>query len=54
MSSRTSIIGAGAWGTAVAKVIAEKGIDVVIWALEEETSFTIPSMSLFYTAILIL
>ena len=37
MPIKTAIIGAGAWGTAVAKVIAEKGKDVVIWSLEEDT-----------------
>ncbi|MDR2808266.1 MAG: NAD(P)-dependent glycerol-3-phosphate dehydrogenase [Spirochaetaceae bacterium] len=30
------VLGAGAWGTAMAKVIAEKGNSVVIWALEQE------------------
>jgi glycerol-3-phosphate dehydrogenase (NAD(P)+) len=37
MSAIIAVIGAGAWGTAVAKVIAEKGKEVVIWSLEEET-----------------
>jgi glycerol-3-phosphate dehydrogenase (NAD(P)+) len=37
MAARTAVIGAGAWGTAVAKVIAEKGKDVVIWSFEEDT-----------------
>jgi glycerol-3-phosphate dehydrogenase (NAD(P)+) len=37
MSAEIAVIGAGAWGTAVAKVIAEKGKDVVIWCREEET-----------------
>ena len=37
MIPQIAIIGAGAWGTAVAKVIADKGKDVVIWALEKET-----------------
>ena len=37
MTAQTAVIGAGAWGTAVAKVIAEKGYEVVIWSLEEET-----------------
>ena len=36
MSAQIAVIGAGAWGTAVAKVIAEKGKDVVIWSLEED------------------
>jgi glycerol-3-phosphate dehydrogenase (NAD(P)+) len=37
MEGQVAIIGAGAWGTAVAKVIAEKGKNVVIWAFEEST-----------------
>ena len=37
MAAQTAVIGAGAWGTAVAKVIAEKGKDVVIWSFEEDT-----------------
>ncbi|MCL1931348.1 MAG: NAD(P)-dependent glycerol-3-phosphate dehydrogenase [Treponema sp.] len=36
MTAQTAVIGAGAWGTAVAKVIADKGKDVVIWSLEED------------------
>jgi len=36
MSAKTAVIGAGAWGTAVAKVIADKGIEVVVWSLEED------------------
>jgi glycerol-3-phosphate dehydrogenase (NAD(P)+) len=31
------MLGAGAWGTTVAKVIADKGNDVAIWAHEPET-----------------
>jgi len=37
MSAKTAVIGAGAWGTAIAKVIAEKDKDVVIWCNEEST-----------------
>ena len=37
MKPQIAIIGAGAWGTALAKVISEKGKDVIIWAFEEET-----------------
>ncbi|MCL2478283.1 MAG: NAD(P)-dependent glycerol-3-phosphate dehydrogenase [Treponema sp.] len=37
MPAKTAIIGAGAWGTAVAKVIADKGKEVVIWSREEKT-----------------
>lgn len=38
MSAKVGVLGAGAWGTAVAKVIAEKGIDVDIWSHESETA----------------
>jgi glycerol-3-phosphate dehydrogenase (NAD(P)+) len=37
MGARIAVLGAGAWGTAIAKVIAEKGKDVAIWCLEETT-----------------
>jgi len=36
MTAQTAVIGAGAWGTAVAKVIADKGKDIVVWSLEED------------------
>ncbi len=35
--SSIGVIGAGAWGTAVAKALAENGHDVTLWALEAET-----------------
>jgi glycerol-3-phosphate dehydrogenase (NAD(P)+) len=44
MDSRVAVIGAGAWGTAVAKVIAENKIaagqteDVMLWARKKETA----------------
>ncbi len=38
MSSNIGVIGAGAWGTAVAKVIADKGHKVDIWSHEESTT----------------
>lgn len=38
MSAKIGIIGAGAWGTAVAKVIADKGHAVDIWSHEESTA----------------
>ena len=38
MSIQTAILGAGAWGTAIAKIIAEKGKEVVIWSFEDETT----------------
>lgn len=34
--SRVGVIGSGAWGTAVAKTLADKGHDVCMWALEPE------------------
>jgi glycerol-3-phosphate dehydrogenase (NAD(P)+) len=37
MSAQIGVLGAGAWGTAVAKVIAEKGNEVTIWSYEDET-----------------
>jgi len=38
MRSTVAVIGAGAWGTTVAKVIADKGHDVVLWCYEKETA----------------
>jgi len=37
MTAQTAVIGAGAWGTAVAKVIADKEKNVILWSLEEDT-----------------
>jgi glycerol-3-phosphate dehydrogenase (NAD(P)+) len=37
MDAQIAVLGAGAWGTAIAKVIAEKGKSVVIWSFEEAT-----------------
>ena len=36
MDTKIAILGAGAWGTAVAKVIAEKGKDVIVWSFEND------------------
>ena len=36
--ARIGVIGAGAWGTAMAKVLAEKGHAVSLWAREPETA----------------
>ena len=36
MSERIGVIGAGAWGTALAKVLAECGHEVTLWCLESE------------------
>ncbi|MDR3020473.1 MAG: NAD(P)-dependent glycerol-3-phosphate dehydrogenase [Treponema sp.] len=37
MKAQIAVLGAGAWGTAIAKVIADKEKDVVIWSFEEDT-----------------
>ncbi len=37
MGTRVCIIGAGAWGTAVAKIIADKDIEVRLWSYEKDT-----------------
>ncbi|HEX7669140.1 MAG TPA: 2-dehydropantoate 2-reductase N-terminal domain-containing protein, partial [Polyangiaceae bacterium] len=34
--SRVSVIGAGAWGTALAKVLGEKGYPVRLWTRRDE------------------
>jgi glycerol-3-phosphate dehydrogenase (NAD(P)+) len=34
--SKVGILGAGAWGTAIGKAIADKGHDVVLWSFERE------------------
>jgi glycerol-3-phosphate dehydrogenase (NAD(P)+) len=38
MNAQIAVLGAGAWGTAIAKVIAEKGNDAVIWSYEKEVN----------------
>jgi glycerol-3-phosphate dehydrogenase (NAD(P)+) len=38
MAERIGVIGAGAWGTALAKVLSECGHDVAIWCNEQETA----------------
>jgi glycerol-3-phosphate dehydrogenase (NAD(P)+) len=35
MNAEIAVLGAGAWGTAIAKVIAGKGKDVVLWCREQ-------------------
>src|SRR5947209_1975875 len=35
-AGKVSVLGAGAWGTALAKVLAEKGDEVVLWARNED------------------
>ncbi len=36
--SYISVIGAGAWGTTLAALLAKKGYDTVLWALEEDVA----------------
>ena len=35
---RASVVGAGAWGTALAKVLAEAGHEVRLWSYEAEVA----------------
>jgi glycerol-3-phosphate dehydrogenase (NAD(P)+) len=35
MNAGVAVLGAGAWGTAIAKVIADKGKDVILWCRKE-------------------
>jgi glycerol-3-phosphate dehydrogenase (NAD(P)+) len=39
--SRVAVVGAGSWGTAFAKVLADAGSDVTIWARREEVAAAI-------------
>ncbi|MBC7672313.1 MAG: glycerol-3-phosphate dehydrogenase, partial [Polaromonas sp.] len=39
--TRCAVIGAGAWGTALADVLARNRHEVVLWALEEDVVATI-------------
>ena len=36
MVKKIGIIGAGAFGTALAKVVADKGIEVTMWSFDKE------------------
>ena len=38
MGAKVAILGAGAWGTAVAKAIADKGMEVVLWAHDPQVA----------------
>jgi glycerol-3-phosphate dehydrogenase (NAD(P)+) len=41
VSRRVAVVGAGSWGTAFAKVLADAGSDVTIWARREEVAAAI-------------
>jgi glycerol-3-phosphate dehydrogenase (NAD(P)+) len=41
MKADIAVLGAGAWGTAIAKVIADKGKDLVLWCREEDVADSI-------------
>ncbi len=41
MSPALGVIGAGAWGTALAQMLAQDGSDVLIWARESEVAAAI-------------
>jgi glycerol-3-phosphate dehydrogenase (NAD(P)+) len=36
MTEKAAVLGAGSWGTALAKVLADKGIDVTLWGRAED------------------
>ena len=38
MSDNTAVIGAGSWGTAIAKHLAERGVPTTLWAREPEVA----------------
>lgn len=38
MTERAAVVGAGAWGTALANLLAGKGIPTVVWAFEPEVA----------------
>ena len=44
MTMKVGVIGAGAWGTAQAHLMASKGDDVTIWAYEQEVADDINSV----------
>ncbi|HEX8631387.1 MAG TPA: NAD(P)H-dependent glycerol-3-phosphate dehydrogenase [Catenuloplanes sp.] len=41
MNGRAAVLGAGSWGTAFAKVLADAGSEVTIWARREQVAATI-------------
>jgi glycerol-3-phosphate dehydrogenase (NAD(P)+) len=38
MTERAAVVGAGSWGTALANLLAGKGIDTVVWSFEPEVA----------------
>lgn len=38
MSERVAVVGAGSWGTALANLLAGKGVDTVVWSYEAEVA----------------
>ncbi|MEX1298555.1 MAG: NAD(P)H-dependent glycerol-3-phosphate dehydrogenase [Desulfotignum sp.] len=43
-STRIGVVGAGAWGTALAKLLAEKGFDIDFWVFEPEVKEQIDTL----------
>ncbi len=43
-TNRISVVGAGGWGTALANLLANKGIDILLWAYEQEVVDEINSL----------
>jgi glycerol-3-phosphate dehydrogenase (NAD(P)+) len=38
MSEHVAVIGAGSWGTALANLLAKKGVDTILWSFEPEVA----------------
>nr|MDQ3388340.1 glycerol-3-phosphate dehydrogenase [Gemmatimonadota bacterium] len=38
MSHRVAVVGAGSWGTALANLLAGKGISTILWSFEPEVA----------------
>ena len=43
-STRIGVVGAGSWGTALAKLLAEKGFDIDFWVFEPEVKEQIENL----------